>query len=154
MNRLDDRDLWAGLVLAAFGMLALILGADLAQGTAADMGEGFVPRAMAIGLIVLGALIAGLAIRRGLGKRDAQFEGVRLRPIAFVSASVLIFAATLSSMGVVIAIAATSMIANFAGQPLSWRALIGLILVLNAGVVAIFVWGLGLPLHILPPLLP
>jgi len=52
----------------------------------------------------------------------------------------------------VIAIAATAFTANFAGQPLSWRALIALVVVLTAGVVAIFVWGLGLPLRILPPL--
>jgi len=154
MNRLDDRDLWAGIVLATFGVLALILGADLTQGTAADMGEGYVPRIMAIGLIALGALIAGLAIRRGMGKPDARFESVRLRPIAFVSASVLIFAATLSSLGLVIAIAATSITANFAGQPLSWRALTGLVLVLSVSVVTIFVWGLGLPLRVLPSLLP
>jgi hypothetical protein len=152
MNRLDDRDLWAGIVLAAIGVAALLLGADLTQGTAADMGEGYVPRAMALALIALGALIGGLALRRGLGKSHDRFEGVRLRPIAFVSAAVLVFAATLSSLGVVVAIAATSFTANFAGQPLSWRALIALVVVLTAGVVAIFVWGLGLPLRILPPL--
>ena len=116
------------------------------------MGEGYVPRAMAIALIALGTLIGGLALRRGPGKPHDRFEGVRLRPIAFVSAAVLVFAATLSSLGVVIAIAATAFTANFAGQPLSWRALIALVVVLTAGVVAIFVWGLGLPLRILPPL--
>ena len=152
MNRLDDRDLWAGIVLAAIGVAALLLGADLTQGTAADMGEGYVPRAMALALIALGALIGGLALRRGLSKPHDRFEGVRLRPIAFVSAAVLVFAATLSSLGVVVAIAATAFTANFAGRPLSWRALIALVVVLTAGVVAIFVWGLGLPLRILPPL--
>lgn len=152
MNRLDDRDLWAGIVLAAVGVAALLLGADLTQGTAADMGEGYVPRAMALAMIALGALISGLALRRGPGKPQDRFEGVRLRPIAFVSAAVLVFAATLSSLGVVVAIAATAFTANFAGQPLSWRALTALVLALATGVIAIFVWGLGLPLRILPPL--
>jgi hypothetical protein len=152
MNRLDDRDLWAGIVLAAVGVAALLLGADLTQGTAADMGEGYVPRAMALTMIAFGALISGLALRRGLGKPQDRFEGVRLRPIAFVSAAVLVFAATLSSLGVVVAIAATAFTANFAGQPLSWRALAALVLALTIGVIAIFVWGLGLPLRILPPL--
>ncbi len=152
MNRLDDRDLWAGIVLAAIGVAALLLGADLTQGTAADMGEGYVPRAMALAMIALGALISGLALRRGPGKPQDRFEGVRLRPIAFVSAAVLVFAATLSSLGVVVAIAATAFTANFAGQPLSWRSLTILVLALTLGVVAIFVWGLGLPLRILPPL--
>lgn len=152
MNRLDDRDLWAGIVLAAIGVAALFLGADLTQGTAADMGEGYVPRAMALAMIALGTLISGLALRRGPGKPQDRFEGVRLRPIAFVSAAVLVFAATLSSLGVVVAIAATAFTANFAGQPLSWRALTALVLALTIGVIAIFVWGLGLPLRILPPL--
>jgi hypothetical protein len=150
MRRLDDRDLWAGIVFAAVGIAALLLGRELTIGSGAEMGEGYVPRAMAIALIALGVLIAATAAWHGLGKPEARFDGMRWRPILFVTAAVLAFVAALQPLGLVAAIAASATAANFAGQPLSVRALLVLIAVLSAGVIAIFVWGLGLPLRVLP----
>jgi hypothetical protein len=37
-RRLDDRDLWAGVVFVAFGLAALAVGADLQIGSAAELG--------------------------------------------------------------------------------------------------------------------
>ena len=150
MPRLDDRDLWAGIVFAAVGVAALVLGRELDIGTAAEMGEGYVPRAMAVALIALGTLIAALAWWRGLGAEGARFDGTRWRPMFFVTAAVLAFAAALQPLGLVAAIAASAVAANLAGQPLSARALLLLVFVLSFGVVVIFVWGLGLPLRVLP----
>jgi hypothetical protein len=150
VRRLDDRDLWAGIVFAAVGIAALWLGRELTAGTAAEMGEGYVPRAMALSLVALGGLIAGTAAWRGLGKPEARFDGMRWRPILFVTAAVLAFVLSLQPLGLVAAIVASATAANFAGQPLSWRALLALVAVLSTGVIALFVWGLGLPLRVLP----
>ena len=54
---LAEQDLWAGLLFVATGCAALLLGRDLNVGSAADMGEGFVPIAMAIALVALGAMV-------------------------------------------------------------------------------------------------
>lgn len=147
---IDNRDLWAGAVLAATGLAALILGRDLTVGTPAEMGEGFVPRAMAIALVAFGVLVGGLGLWRGNAAPEACFDGARWRPVMFVSAAILAFVAALQPLGLITAIAASAVAANFAGEPLSARPLVLLVALLSAGVIAIFVWGLGLPLRVLP----
>lgn len=148
-RRLDDRDLWSGVVFVAIGAGALAFGRGLNVGSAAEMGEGYVPMAMALALIALGALISLLAWWRPAGL-DAGFGTLRWRPLVFVTAAILAFVAALEALGLIAAIAASVIAANFAGQPLGVRALALLICVLCLGVVAVFVWGLGLPLHLLP----
>src|SRR4051794_41911093 len=52
------QDLWAGLLLAAFGIAALVFGADLAMGTARRMGPGYMPYGLAWLLVLCGAAVA------------------------------------------------------------------------------------------------
>ena len=150
IRRLDDRDLWAGVVFVAIGIAALVLGRDLNVGSAADMGEGYVPWAMAIALIALGTLIVLLAWWRGTDQPGSRFDGIRWRPMLFVTAAILAFVTALEPLGLIAAIACSAFAANFAGQPLRARSLAVLVCVLSLGVMAVFVWGLGLPLHALP----
>ena len=60
-----DTDLRAGVIFVALGISALALGADLTVGTAADMGEGYVPRAMAVALLAFGTLLVVLSLSSG-----------------------------------------------------------------------------------------
>ena len=147
--RLDDRDLWAGVVFVAIGAAALVAGADLTVGSATEMGEGYVPRAMAVALIALGVLIAALGWRRS-PHPDSRLERMRFRPLFFVTAAILAFVAAVESLGLVAAIAGSVTAASFAGQPLRPWSLSMLICVLVLFVLAVFVWGLGLPLRVLP----
>jgi hypothetical protein len=150
IRRLDDRDLWSGVVFVAIGVAALALGRGLTVGTAAEMGEGYVPMAAAIALIALGTLIALLAWRRGPAGPESRLDPVRWRPMLFVTAAILAFAAALEPLGLIAAIAASTIAANFAGEPLRARSLVILIGVLSLGVTAVFLWGLGLPVNALP----
>jgi hypothetical protein len=68
----------------------------------------------------------------------------------FVTTAVVAFALALEPLGLIAATALSTVAANFAGQPLSARSLAILVCVLNAIVATVFVWGLGLPLHLLP----
>jgi hypothetical protein len=152
--RIADYDLWSGVVFVAIGIAALSLGADLTMGTAADMGEGYVPRAMAVALLGFGTLLIVLKLWRG--SRALELSGAsaaerfRWRPLAFVTLAVFAFAIALEPLGLIAATALSAVAANLAGQPLRVRALVVLILVLAALVATVFVWGLGLPLHLLP----
>ena len=151
-RRLADRDLWAAIFFVVFGVAALALGADLQIGSAAEMGEGYVPRAMAIALVALGAAIAVPAWRRSAARPDRALERMRWRPLFFVTAAILAFVAALEPLGLIAAIALSVTIANFAGQPLRPLPLAILIGVLSIAVTALFIWALGLPLHALPRL--
>ena len=149
-RRLDDRDLWAGVVFVAIGAAVLVAGADLTVGSAAEMGEGYVPRAMAIALVAIGALIAFVAWRRGPDRPDARLERMHWRPLFFVTAAIAAFAAALEPLGLIAAVVFSVTAASFAGEPLRARSLALLIGVLVVFVMSVFVWGLGMPLHALP----
>jgi putative tricarboxylic transport membrane protein len=151
-RRLEDRDLWAGVVFVVFGAAALALGTDLQVGSAAEMGEGYVPRAMAFALVALGAAIAVPAWRRSAARAETALERMRWRPLFFVTAAILAFVAALEPLGLVAAIALSVATANFAGQPLKLRSLALLVAILSFAVTALFIWALGLPLHALPRL--
>jgi hypothetical protein len=72
------------------------------------------------------------------------------RPIAFVTLSILIFAFTIETLGVVIATALLVVIGALAGRDLRPLevALTGIVLIVLT--VATFVWGLGLTIPIWP----
>ena len=152
MRLARDRDLLCGVVFVAIGAAALALGTDLTMGTAADMGEGYVPRAMAVALIGLGGLIVLARMRAQPPPQSspARREEVSWRPLVFVTTAVLVFAAALEPLGLIAAMACSAIDANFSGRPLRATALALLISVLSLVVVAVFVWGLGLPLKVLP----
>ena len=152
MSFARDHDLIAGIVFVAIGVAALALGADLTIGTAAEMGEGYVPRAMAVALIGLGLLIVVVRLKRHPPPQSPPARGKdgSWKPLLFVTAAVLAFAAVLEMLGLLAAIACSVTAANFAGQPLRAPHLALLIVVLTLVVVGVFVWGLGLPLNLLP----
>ena len=150
MNGNAGRERWAGVLFTAIGVGALVLGADLSIGTAAEMGEGYVPRAMAIALVVLGGLIVLLGGRDAAEGQAASRTPFRLRPILMLAAAIFAFAAVVERFGLAAAIAASVGIASFAGQPLRMRTLLALIVVLCAAIGAVFVWALGLPLAMWP----
>lgn len=148
MERLAARDVIAGLVFAAFGVAGLVIGRGLEMGSAEEMGTGYVPRLMSWLLVGLGAFIALTGLRHGMA---ARVERITLRPLLMVSLAVLVFAASLERLGAFIAVIAAVVIASFAGSERgSAMSIVMTALVLAIGVVALFVWGLGLPVPALP----
>jgi hypothetical protein len=144
--RFLSQDVLAGLVFLAVGVFGLVAGRDLEIGTADEMGTGYVPRLMAIVLIVLGAVIAAV----GMMKRDAPLGRIGWRPVIMVTLATLAFGLTLERLGAVVAVTAAVTIASFAGERMSRRSLASTCAVLALAVVVIFIWGLGLPVRALP----
>lgn len=143
-------DLWAGVLFCAIGVAALVLGRDLTIGTAEEMGEGYVPRAMAVALLGLGSLLLVVSAWKAPPSAARAIEGLRLRPILMVTLAIFTFVGVAEPLGLAAAIAASVAVASFAGEPLRARALLLLIVALCAFVGAVFIWGLGLPLSLFP----
>lgn len=147
-SRLATENVLAGLLFLGVGVAGLWVGRTLESGTAAEMGAGYVPLAMCWAMVVLGAWIAGA----GLIRPGPRIEPLHWRPLAWVTASVLVFAALLESLGVLVATFIAVVLAALAGERVRARGTVTLALVLTLAVLAIFVWGLGLPLRALPRL--
>jgi hypothetical protein len=129
------------------GLAGLWVGRRLNVGTADAMAEGYVPRVMCILLLLLGGVILAGALRRP----DQPIGSVALRPLAAVTASIIVFAVGLERLGLLLTVVASVIIANLAGRPLRILPLLGLSAVLAVSIALIFVWGLGLPLRLMPP---
>ncbi len=140
------QDLAAGLLIAGFGLGALWLGRDWPTGTLAYVQSGFFPRMIGLLMVLAGAVVAG----RGLLLHGAALPSWGWRPLAGVTAAVLAFAGTVETLGLVPAVLILVGLGNLAGQPLRPVPLALLGGALAAGCVALFVWGLGLPLRVWP----
>ena len=93
------QDLWAGLLLAAFGVAALVFGADLAMGTARRMGPGYMPYGLAWLLVLCGGAVA----LRGVIAAGAAVKPMRLRPFLGVLGGGLAFALVIDRGGILLA---------------------------------------------------
>jgi len=147
MKRLLSRDALAGLMFIAFAAWGFIAAADLEGGTSAAMGPGYFPRIVSSILLLLGTAILVVALWSG----DAlPPERGRLRPIFSVSLAGLVFAALLEKGGIIAAITAAVLIGVMAGErprPLPLVALTGALILVS---IALFIWGIGVPIPIWP----
>jgi hypothetical protein len=141
MSRWLNQDTLAGALFLAIGAGGLVAGRSLNVGTADAMGEGWL-------MVGLGLVIAA----GGLRASAPAVEPGRLRPLLAVTVAVLAFAFALEPLGVVIAIFASALCAARAVPGVALRSVLLPAVVLSLAVLAIFVWGLGLPLHALPRL--
>lgn len=146
---LARKDVLAGLMFMAVAVFGLWASRDYPIGSALRMSTGYVPRLLCWLLLGLGAVIAVQGIRSG--DTRMAFAGDRhWRALIFVPASILVFAYCINRFGIVVATAALVGVGSLAGRDMRIYevvlAAVGLVLL----TLAIFIWGLGLPIPIWP----
>ena len=142
------KDLVAGLMFVAFGAGGAAIAMTYGMGTAARMGPGYFPVVLGAAIAVLGLLIAGKALIRPAGSEP--IEAGKLRPILFVSLAVLVFGFLIDARGLIVAVAALILVARLAGREGRILELVAIVAALTTVSVAIFVWGLNIPLKLQP----
>lgn len=145
-SRINVPDLAFGVFLIAVGAFAWTLVADLPVGSATSMGPGYVPRGLALIIATFGLVQSG----RALLAPFAPFPAVALRPLLLIGASVAAFALLLRVAGLAITSVAVIVIAGLAAYDVRLRENVLLALGLAVFSVALFVFGLGLPIPIWP----
>jgi glucose-6-phosphate-specific signal transduction histidine kinase len=148
MGRANTADLAFGLFLVAISAVALYLIADLPMGSTSRMGPGYVPRALAVTIALLGGFLAFKALLAG---REA-FPEIAWRPILLVGAAVGLFGLLLPRLGLAITAFIVVLVAGFAAQDMRWRELLLIAAVLSAFAVLLFIKALGLPMPVWPVL--
>ncbi|MCJ8141917.1 tripartite tricarboxylate transporter TctB family protein [Ancylobacter sp. A5.8] len=145
-RRIDWPDLLFGafLILVAAGTFAATW--RLNGGTAANMGPGYMPRAIAGILLAFGLFFA----IRGLLRAHSGIERVQLRPILGVGAAVGVFALLIETAGLATASLASIFIAALASRESRFFEVILFGLFVAAGAVLLFVKALALPVPIWP----
>lgn len=139
-------DIAFGAFLIILATVALWETRALAIGIAADMGPGYVPRALAWILMGFGLVFVASGFRathRPLPRFD-------LRSFVMVLLSLAVFALLLPKGGLALATFATMACSTFAVSDFRWRESFVFAVILTAFTVLLFVNGLGLPLAVWP----
>jgi hypothetical protein len=146
-SRANIPDLAFAAFLVALGALAFALASDLGVGTAASMGPGYVPRGLALIIMVYGVVFGARAAFAG----GMALPEIAWRPLMLISASVALFAVLLPVAG----LAATSFVivicSGYAAYDARLRENAMLAVALAIFAVLLFVVALGLPMPIWPP---
>jgi len=145
-SRINVPDLAFGGLLIAVGAIAWILVADLPVGSATSMGPGYVPRGLALIIAIFGVV----QCVRALAAPHVQFPATALRPVLLIGASVAAFALLLRVAGLAITSIVVVIVAGYAASDVRFRENLLLAFGLAVFAVALFVYGLGLPIPIWP----
>lgn len=145
----NPKDFWTGLVFIAFGLGFLLIAQDYPLGSARRMGPSYFPTILSAGLILIGLI----ATVRSLVGQGAPVGAFALRGLFLVAGATVVFGLLVRSAGLVAAVIALVVISASASVRFSWRVAGLLGLGLAGFCVAIFVYGLGLSIPIVGPLL-
>jgi putative tricarboxylic transport membrane protein len=145
---LRRRDVLSGLIFIAFAVVALWASRNYPIGTSTRMGTGYVPRLLAWILLGLGVLVFVQGMRAGAGE---LIRGPSTwRALVFAPLSLLVFAFLIGPGGVVLATVALVAVGSLAGRDSRVLEVIAAAAFLVLLTLAIFIWGVGLPIPVWP----
>jgi putative tricarboxylic transport membrane protein len=148
---LARRDVLAGLLFIGVAVLGLWLSRDYPIGTALRMGTGYVPRLLCWLLLGLGAVVLVQGLREPQDARPLSSSDVSaLRPVIFVTASLVIFGLSIERLGLIISILLLIGVGAVAARglrPFETIAAAVVLIILSWG---IFILGLGLTIPVWP----
>ena len=145
-QRLLTVEACSGLFVFGLGLFSWAAIGDLDMGTAQVMGPGYVPRALAVVLLLCGFVMTLVALRR----EGEPLPPFFIRPVLVVSLSVTLFGLLVDGFGMVAAVTASTVVATLATTATRHRETPMLVLILVLMATFVFVKGLGLAIPIWP----
>lgn len=147
MKLLTSKDFMSGVMLLAIGLVALVIGQSYRIGTASEMGPGYFPVILAVGLIGLGAILVFNAWR---AQEPEQIETGRWKAVVFPTLAMIVFALTLDRFGLVISLILLLVIGVLGSDQTRWKEIPFLLAGAIAFAVIVFVYGVGLQVRVWP----
>ena len=145
MNRFLSKDFWAGVMFTSAGIAALVVGGNLAVGTAIRMGPGYVPRMLSYILIGLGIAI----IVRAVVAAGEPVERFRWKPITMITIGVVAFALLFERAGLAPSLVALIFLSALGGEEFKAVETALSCVVLTILCIIIFKLGLGMNISII-----
>jgi Tripartite tricarboxylate transporter TctB family len=146
----DQRAFVSGALFLAFAVFFFVTALNYPAGTAARMGPGYFPRLLAIVLAAIGLAVMLRAVRRTAERRSLLRWDVK--GLAWVTGSVILFAALLFPLGLVGSLFVLIMVSSKASPEFTWKGALANATVLIALCLLVFVYGLRLQLPVWPAL--
>ena len=141
------KDVLAGLLFIAVAVIGLWASRNYPIGTGTRMGTGYVPRLLCWILLGLGALVLvqGLRSEAVIERGRPIWRAIVLAPLSLVA-----FALLIADFGVVIATVALVVVGALASRESRPLEVVAAAVLLVVMTLAIFVWGVGLPIPVWP----
>lgn len=145
----NPKDFWTGAIFIAFGIAFLLIAQGYPLGSARRMGPAYFPTVLSVVLILIG-IAAAVRSFTGQGAAIGRFA---FKPMALVTIGTIVFGVLVRDAGLVAAVIALVLISAYASVHFTWRAagLLGVGLAIFC--VAIFIYGLGLSIPVVGPIL-
>jgi hypothetical protein len=138
---LNNKDVWAGLMLIAIGAAAMFFARNYPFGTSLRMGPGYFPMLLGGLLILFGLYTFASGLRSG----EPIAGSWSLRALAIVPLSLVLFGVLVERAGFVPAMIVLIFGSATASSEFRFVEVLLFSLGLTALCAAVFVWGLGLP---------
>ena len=144
MQGRSPRDIWAGLVFVAIGLLALSQVRSYPIGTLTAMGPGYFPLILSVLLVGLGLASAARGILRAGPPLDQRWPVV---PLAFLVGGIAIFGYLIEASGLLSAVFVLAILIGYRDLRRHPVQVIGSAVVLSVGATLLFVQFLGMPIQ-------
>jgi uncharacterized membrane protein len=141
----SNKDFLAGLIFLLIGAAAMLVARGYAFGSAMRMGPGYFPTVLG-GILCLFGLYVML---RGIRSGEPVKGEWGWRPLALVTLAIVLFGFVITRAGLVPALLAMFFVAALGGREFRLREVLALSLLMSAFAVAVFVYGLKLPLRLI-----
>jgi hypothetical protein len=141
----DTTDVIGGLFLTGLGLFFAIYAQRYNMGTLNRMGPGYFPVVLGVVMALLGLLVAVPAwFRAGIG------PDISWKTLFIVIGSVVLFGATLQSLGLMAASMITVVVASLADNDITWRTRALMAAGVAPIIYLIFIFGLGMTIPVWP----
>jgi len=137
----SNRDFWAGVMMIATGLTALVIARDYDFGTALRMGPGYFPSVLGGVLILFGLYL----VASGLRSNEKIAGGWSLRALVVLPLALILFGVLMDYAGFVPALMVLIVGSALASNEFRLLEVLVLATGLTAFAVALFVWGLSMP---------
>ena len=137
----DNQDFWAGVMLIAVGMTAIVIARNYPFGTSLRMGPGYFPTVLGSILALFGLWFIAKAFR----STEKIEAGWSLRALVVIPVALVLFGILMSYGGFVPALVVLIFGSALASDEFNLIEVMLLTVGLTIGCTAVFIWGLGLP---------
>jgi putative tricarboxylic transport membrane protein len=135
----------SGIALIALAAFAIWAVRNLSQGTLTSIGPAMLPRWVAVGIGLCGAIL----VIASLFEEGASLERWSVRGPVFVCLGMLTFAIGIGSFGFLVAAPLAMIICGFGSNDARWKELLIFALVLTAFCIGLFRYALNQPIPVL-----
>ena len=142
----NQQDFYGGMGLILLSLIAFVASNDLPGMRGFAFGPGTAPRLFAFALGALSLVVVVI----GLLTPGPYVTKYKIRGVIFIIVAILTFAATIRSLGLVIATFATIIICAAAAEDVKWRETVIWAAILTTFCSFLFPYGLNLPFQLWP----